>query len=416
MKGLLLIAILLLAASSVWTVPPTDPRPVEASAADAKTRSPGKGGASMSRRGTGAPKRTVRIGAAQPRRMLIDYRVRQPAEVLRRLATTVAELEKLIHRAAKAGCDALVLPEDTLGLGHWEAGNPKRLGEVLPPAVDLMLQRLGRAAAKHRMYLCCCSDTIDPGGALRNTAFLLGRNGNEIGRYYKVNMPIHELHKKRGDRFPVFATDDLGGVGMLICYDMVFPEAARCLALGGADIILHPTLGGAAVGGAEISLAAFRTRAAENHVYIVVAQRGSGSMILSPKGDVLAEGKKTGDIAVADVDPFAGREGGDAMNHQQDMRARLFRERCPAAYGILTDPAPPVLSKVPEVTSVRDAVRIANAALTVGEEEFGKAEALVRQGKTDQAVRAFEALVTKYPKTWIDRVSRQRLASLRGRE
>ena len=33
---------------------------------------------------------------------------------------------------------------------------------------------------------------------------------------------------------------------MLICYDMVFPEAARCLALGGADVIFHPTLGGAA--------------------------------------------------------------------------------------------------------------------------------------------------------------------------
>ena len=149
MKALLLIVILmLLAASSARADPPADPRPVEASTADSKTRSPGKPGASRARRGTRPPQRTVRIGAAQPRRMLIDYRVHQPGEVLRRLDATLAELEKLIHRAAGAGCDALVLPEDTLGLGNWEAGNPKRLREILPPAVDLMVQRLGRAAEK----------------------------------------------------------------------------------------------------------------------------------------------------------------------------------------------------------------------------------------------------------------------------
>ena len=57
-------------------------------------------------------------------------------------------------------------------------------------------------------------------------------------------------------------------------------------------------------------------------------------------------------MAVADVDPRGGREGGDAMNHQRDMRARLFRERNPAAFGILTDPNPPALKKVPiDITS-----------------------------------------------------------------
>src|SRR5438552_12789811 len=149
-------------------------------------------------------------------------------------------------------------------------------------------------------------------------------------------MPIHELDRKRGDSFPVFKTPDLGGVGMLICYDMVFPEAARCLALGGADIVFHPTLGGAAIGDNDISLAAFRTRAVENFVYIVVSQRGAGSMIISPQGKVLAEAKGKDDLAIADIDPSAGRSGGDSMNQQEDMRARLFRERSPAAYSILT--------------------------------------------------------------------------------
>src|SRR5205814_1734218 len=176
----------------------------------------------------------------------------------------------------------------------------------------------------------------------------------------------------------VFPTADLGCVGMLICYDMVFPEAARCLALAGADLIFHPTLGGAAIGDGEISRAAFRTRAVENFVYLVVSQRGSGSMIISPRGEILVEGQEPDGIAIAEIDPHGGREGGDAMNWQNDMRARLFRERSPAAYGLLTDPCPPVLARVPETMSVDDAVRVSATALTTGEARFKEAEALQR--------------------------------------
>jgi hypothetical protein len=202
---------------------------------------------------------------------------------------------------------------------------------------------------------------------------------------------------------------------MLICYDMVFPEAARCLALGGADVLFHLTLGGAAIGDDDISRAAFRTRAVENFIYIVVSQRGSGTLILSPKGQILAEARGPDDLAIADIDPFGGREGGDAFNHQRDMRARLFRERHPPAFGILTDPDPPVLAKVPEATRVEDAVRISSGARTAGEERFNEAARLSRDGRTAEAAAAFEKLIADYPGTWIERVSRERLAALRGR-
>src|SRR5262249_52987485 len=237
-----------------------------------------------------------------------------------------------------------------------------------------------------------CNDTVEADGTTRNTAILLGRDGKEIGRYHKVNLPLPEQSSARGDRFPVFRTPDLGGVGLLICYDMVFPEAPRCLALAGADIISHPTLGGAAIGDEDISLAAFRTRAVENFVYLVVAMRGRGSMVISPQGKVIARASQADGLAVADIEPFAGREGGDAFNRQQDMRGRLFRERVPQAYGILTDPSPPVLARVPSNVTKDEAVRIMATALTTGEERFKEADALARAGKTDEAIRAFEKL------------------------
>ena len=271
--------------------------------------------ASRSASGFAGEQAPMRVAAAQPRNRTIDFRLRSDA-ALAEVDRSLAELVQLVRKAGEAGCDALALPEDTLGLLKWETANPESLGEVLPEAVRRMLDRLGRAAADHRMYLVLCNDVVETDGRVYNTSFLLGRDGKEIGRYHKVNLPLAEQSRARGRRFPVFPTPDLGTVGMLICYDMVFPEAARCLALEGADVVFHPTLGGAAIGDEDISLAAFRTRAVDNFIYLVVAMRGQGSMIISPQGKVVATAKGPDALAIAEIDPSGGREGGDAFNTQ----------------------------------------------------------------------------------------------------
>jgi len=75
---------------------------------------------------------------------------------------------------------------------------------------------------------------------LFNTVLLLGPDG-EVGRYRKVHQPGDEKHVYYpGDDFPVFNTA-IGRIGMLICYDKVFPESTRELALKGADIMIMPT-------------------------------------------------------------------------------------------------------------------------------------------------------------------------------
>jgi len=358
--------------------------------------------------------KAARVCATDSALSSIDWHLK-PSEALAAVDRSLIQLEQLVHRAGASGCDALALPEDTLGLLNWEMGNKALMNEVLPPAVARMLERLGRAAAAHRMYLICSSDVSERDGSYRNTAFFLDRDGKEIGRYHKVHPTVSESDRVRGATFPVFETSDLGGVGMLICYDMVMPEAARSLALAGADIIFLPTMGGAVTAGdEEMNRAAFRTRAVDNFVYLVIAQRGGGSMIISPQGKVLAEGRRAGDIAIAEIDPLGGREGGDAHNVQRDMRARLFRERNPEAYGILTDPNPPVLSKIPATITVEEAVRIFAGTLTTGEERFAKAESLLRAGKSEAAARAFEELRAEFPGTWIDRSAGERLARIRA--
>jgi predicted amidohydrolase len=363
-----------------------------------------------------AKKHLVRVCTAQPSTKDLDWHL-TPAKALAKVDETLGDLEQLVQRAGQDGCDVLALPEDTMGLLDWESGNMAELRQVLPVAVHRMLDRLGKAAASHRMYLICASDTVKPEGTYRNTAFFLGRDGREIGHYYKVQPTVNESDRVGGTNFPVFKTPDLGWVGLLICNDMIFPESTRALALAGADIIFDSTLGGAAMtNDPGLDRAAFRTRAVDNFVYIAVAKRGSGAVIISAKGEVLAEGRGPNGIAVADINPFGGRAIGDAANFQQDFRARLFRERNPAAYGILTEPDPPVLKKIPATITVAQAVRIWHEMLTTGAERFAKAEALYRAGKTAEAATIYKKLRAELPGTWIDRAAQQRLASIQAQK
>lgn len=359
----------------------------------------------------------VRVAAAQAQRRSIDWRLSKPADVLAAVDRNIDELEKIVHKAGEVKCDALALPEDTLGLLDWYGMNEAAAKDVLPAAVQRMHDRLGRAAAAHRMYLVVCSDLIEADGAVYNTAFFLGRDGREIGRYHKVCPTWSESGaRQRGKTLPVFETPDLGTVGMLICYDLVMPETARCLALQGADIIFFPTMGGAAVGDDDIGVQALRVRAAENHVWLIVAHRGGGAMIISPRGKIVAQAQGVDGLAIADIDPLGGRTGGDSSNWQQDMRARLFRERNAEAFGLLIDPNPPVLAKVPIDITAKEAGQIFARMLTVGEAEFQQAVALAQAGKTTEAIAAFERLRQEYRGSWIDRAAAERLTKLRAEE
>lgn len=354
-----------------------------------------------------------RIGCIQPAVRLIDFHLTDPAEVLQAVENNINALVELVDRAGQLGCDAAVLPEDTLGLEHWAGIHPELRQAVLVPAVEQMHTRLGAAAAQYQMYLVCCSDHIE-NDQRYNTAFFLGRDGREMGRYRKINMPYSESGARtRGDSYPVFNTSDLGDVGLLICYDMVFPEAIRCLALNGADIVFVPTLGGAALaGGPDMDRAAFRTRAVDNFVYLAIAHRGAGSMIIAPNGDVLAEGAGPDEVLVADIEITQGRQGGNAFDWHRDMRTRLFRERAPETYGVLTQPEPPILKKLPNDDTPEEITERCSRVLTVGEEAFRAADLLVKSGEVGQARAAFAALCEEYRGSWIERVGKERLQKI----
>jgi len=359
----------------------------------------------------------IRVGAIQAKKRSIPYKVPTVEAALEQVRANLNQLVVLAERAAKMGCRIIAFPEDTLGTLEWEAAHRNELSRFLRVCEHEMLASFGEVAKKHEMYIICCNNLVEDDG-IYNTAVLIGQDGREIGRYHKVHPPLHEW--TRGGRgFPVFNLPNIGTIGMCICYDIVFPETTRALALAGADIVFHLTMGGASLAGKDASLAAFRTRAAENFIYLVVAFRGGGSMIISPKGEILADGGNEPDaIVVADIDPLSGRDAGDALGGiTSDFRARLFRERAPAAYGILIDENPPVLEKLKHVLvpSREEAAALAAEALTTGADEFYEAERYLSEGKIEKAKRKFEELSKRFGTLWIGRLSRERLEKIAKR-
>lgn len=153
------------------------------------------------------------------------------------------------------------------------------------------------------------------GSELTNAAALfLPGAGPQV--YRKTHLPFlgFDRHATPGGSLAVMHTP-WGSIGILICFDMRAPEAARALALQGAELIVLPTNWpeGAEVSADYISIA----RAAENHVYVatcnrVGVERGfrfiGRSKIIDPDGRILASAGDSEEIIVADVDLAKARD------------------------------------------------------------------------------------------------------------
>jgi predicted amidohydrolase len=135
-------------------------------------------------------------------------------------------------------------------------------------------------------------------GLLFDTAFLIGPDGELAGRYRKTHAPAIEggyekLYYRPGSEFPVFAVGPWR-VGILICYDWRFPEAARSLAVQGAELIVLPF----ATPPMRMWNEGLRTRAWENQVYVAACNRvgldgdwdfSGTSLVADPYGELVAQ-------------------------------------------------------------------------------------------------------------------------------
>lgn len=141
--------------------------------------------------------------------------------------------------AAHAACDLIVFPELAVSGPVTGRAAAEQIAETIPgPGTE----RLRELAAAHDTCLVAGTIERDATGRLFNTAVLVGAEG-VIGRYRKLHLTAEDgAWATPGDTgLPVFDIP-AGRIGMLIGYDALFPEAARVLAIEGADLIACPSL------------------------------------------------------------------------------------------------------------------------------------------------------------------------------
>ncbi|MEP0848219.1 MAG: acyltransferase [Phycisphaerae bacterium] len=252
----------------------------------------------------------------------------------------------LIASAAKGGAQVVCLQELFYG-PYFCAEQDKRwytLTEKVPdgPTTRLMCE----IARKHQIVLIVPLYEEDMPGLYYNAAAVIDADGRYLGKYRKTHLPHvapgfwEKFYFRPGNLgYPVFDTR-VGKIGVYICYDRHFPEGARCLGLGGAEIIFNPS---ATVAGLSEYLWKLEQPAhAVANQYFVGAINRPGreapwnigefygtSYFCDPRGKILAEGKRDADdIVVADLNLDVIREVRDTW--------QFYRDRRPDAYGAVT--------------------------------------------------------------------------------
>jgi predicted amidohydrolase len=249
-------------------------------------------------------------------------------------------IEESMRRAADDGAQLVILPECAVsGYVYESLDEAMAVAEPIPGPSS---ERIVAAAARHNLYVVAGLLERD-GGRCYNAALLAGPSGIEA-----IYRKTHTLCLGV-DRFTTpgdipFRVHDLpiGRIGILICYDLRFPEPARALALQGAQAIALPT---------NWPVTSFiqpdvftRARAAENRIFVLAAnrcgeERGARflgrSQIVSPDGAVLKEaGQNQAEMLVMDIDLMSADRKHVVVRpgeHEMDF----FSDRRPELYGTL---------------------------------------------------------------------------------
>ena len=238
--------------------------------------------------------------------------------------------EALIRRAVQENApDAVVLPE-TWNTGFMPAGN---LAAACDTDAESIRARFSPLARELNVNIVAGSVSNRRGGRIYNTACVFDRAGACLAEYDKTHpfspMGEHEVYTP-GNHLVTFTLDGVR-CGLLICYEVRFPELWRTLALRGAQVIFLPAQWTAARQYHWETLTA--ARAIENQLFVVSCNAcgerdgtlyGGFSRILDPLGEVLAHCGGEEEIVTAELD----------LSRIAPLRAAvpIFRDRRPELY------------------------------------------------------------------------------------
>lgn len=275
----------------------------------------------------------IKVAAAQ-----IDPKLRQKESNLTKIMT-------FIRKAADNKANLIIFPECSLtGYIYTSREEALPFAETIPGASTEKIATLCRELETYAIFGLLERD----GDKLFNALAWVGPQGFVAG-YRKNHLPFLGVDRfvDPGDKpFQVYSTP-LGNIGMHICYDVLFPESARVMALLGADIIVLPT--NFPEGRTERLNCVVRARAIENKIHVISSNRiGSErgftfdgfSIIVNANGEVLSTASHDKEeIIYGEVSLSQARQKHHVFIPGEWEIDNINRRR-PELYGMITQPKP----------------------------------------------------------------------------
>ena len=232
-------------------------------------------------------------------------------------AENIRKIESLVTIAKQQGADLVIFPELSL-TGYTMRDQIYELAETIPGHSMTVLEKI---AKKTGTYIVFGMPELSgkTQATIYNAAVLVGPNGF-VGKYRKMYLPTHSVFEEKryfrpGYQTGVFETE-LGKIGLIICYDIFFPEVSRLTRLKGAQLIVCISASPATRRTFFETLTA--ARAIENTAFLAYVnlvgiedglQFWGGSRLVGPNGKTLMQAKYdeedmvVGEINYADIRP-----------------------------------------------------------------------------------------------------------------
>jgi predicted amidohydrolase len=245
----------------------------------------------------------------------------------------LAKMEKATIKAKKQNVDLVIFPELSL-TGYVVRDQIYELAETIPGQSTKVIENIAKKTKVHIVFgMPELSERTQ--ATIHNAAVLVGPEG-VIGKYRKMYLPTHSVFEEKryfrpGYQTAVFDTK-LGKIGLIICYDIFFPEVSRLTRLKGAQLIVCISAS------PSTRRTFFETltvaRAIENTAFLAYVnlvgiedglQFWGGSRLVGPNGKVLVQAKyDEEDLVICDIDYADMRPVETFVPTLRDLRPELF--------------------------------------------------------------------------------------------
>lgn len=243
----------------------------------------------------------------------------------------ITAAEEAAARARAGGADLLVLPE--MALSGYDIG--ELAFELAEPPDGAAARRMAEAARRHGVAILYGHGETGEGGHCYDAATLVDAEGRHRLTHRKCHLYGEEERTVFTPGTTLGRPVQLGGlsIGVLVSYDMEFPEAVRSLADRGADLVCVPAA--LSVPNPRVPDLLVPARALENGIFVAYVNRCGHettlvyeglSTVAAPDGRILARAGKHEEMLFADIDSAAYEEQRDLAPYLEDRRPELYDE------------------------------------------------------------------------------------------